>query len=132
MLRHLLLALPPLLLACGGGTVTDLVQDGSTNDAAPERDAAADGATDAAGPIACGKLICNGTDYCVHPCCGGPAPQCLPLPADGGACPSGTTLANCVSGPGCQALPCKPPEPYCSKTTDNCLANGRQVMCLCA
>lgn len=113
--------------ACGGGTLES--KDASADDAGDA--SSKDGAVEA-GPLACGKVICQGTDYCIHPCCGGAPPQCLPLPEDGGACPPGFAPANCPNGPGCQQNPCTPPPPYCSPKTDGCMANGREVTCVCA
>jgi hypothetical protein len=118
------------LVACGGTTLE--VGDAST-DGAPDDAAKSDGAIDA-GPFACGKEICQGSQFCIHPCCGGPPPQCLPLPEDGGKCPDGFQPANCPSGPGCQQKPCTPAPPYCAPTKEPCRTptNGRDVFCICA
>lgn len=123
------------LAACGGTTldVGDASADGATDDGSAKDGSAKDGSTDA-GPYGCGKEICQGNQFCIHPCCGGAPPQCLPLPADGGTCPDGFEPANCPNGPGCQQKPCTPPPPYCAPTKEPCgmTPNGRDVYCACA
>jgi len=73
-------------------------------------------------PVACGSTICEASQYCVIPCCGGTAPMCFPAPSDGSMCPTGshagcrsnfgtcTSPANC-----CQYDDCTPPPPYCTE-----------------
>ena len=90
--------------------------------------------------IACGSNTCSPTQFCVHPCCGGAPPACLPNPnPDGGTCPHGpctfvgpnaacNNLANC-----CAAAPCTPPAPYCAdKNPVGCLLQGRICLLTCA
>ncbi len=63
-------------------------------------------------PFACGKTTCTAAQYCVTPCCGGPAPACNPIPD--AVCPAGTTPSTCNGGlPGCVDGPRTPPAPYC-------------------
>jgi hypothetical protein len=80
----------------------------------------------------CGEGICTSGQLCVHPSCGGTAPQCNPLP-DGGQCPTGWTYrAICntapTPGPGCEAPPCIPPAPYCLTRPASC---GATPTCSC-
>ncbi|MBK6691171.1 MAG: hypothetical protein IPG50_03045 [Myxococcales bacterium] len=89
-------------------------------------------------PFACGKTTCTAAQYCVTPCCGGPAPACNPIP-DAGVCPAGTTPSTCNGGlPGCVDGPCTPPAPYCvdspSPPPSGCTleAGKRSFRCLCA
>ncbi len=112
------------LIALAGGCATDAMERG------------ADAGPDAADAGLCGGATCAAGQHCVHPCCGGAAPACDPLP-DGGACPPGTTpVASCPTsgGPGCQAGPCSPPPAYCSKAIPvGCqLDASGEVVCLCA
>jgi hypothetical protein len=90
------------------------------------------GGTGGSGGAGCGARACTNSELCVHPSCGGTAPQCNPLP-DGGQCPSGWTYrALCNSGPqpgpGCEAPPCTPPAPYCVTRPASC---GSTVTCSC-
>ena len=90
MNRWLLLS-PALFLvaACGGTTLesSDAGGDASSADAAKDT-SPSDGGPDTSGTYACGKLICQSGELCVHPCCGGAPPQCMPK-EDGGTCPAG-------------------------------------------
>jgi hypothetical protein len=87
-----------------------------------------------AGPDAqsCGGTVCNSTEVCVHPSCGGGNAICNPL-GDAAACPSGWTAAQCFSGggtvPGCQPPPCTPPAPYCFPLPAACVS-GPSCTCL--
>ncbi len=137
----------PLLAAsasCGGSAATSIA-DGGT-DALLDPDAAKDGATDAAepppalAPFACGAQTCGVREYCVHPCCGGPAPACEPRD-DGGACQPGFHAAACRGmQDGCQADDCKPEPPHCvaSPAQSGCFdpstsgPDPRQISCVCA
>lgn len=91
-------------------------------------------------PFACGKTTCSGTEYCIHPCCGGPGPTCDDLP-EGGTCPPGSTKGTCPSTgrDGCfNSVQCTPDPPYCvsdPKTVQFCNPNpdgSRNVSCVCA
>ncbi len=101
-----------LSVACGGAVDPfDGGEDGSA-------EAAPDGAPDASGPLTCGSDVCGGGEYCIHPCCGGAPPPCIPFD-DGGTCPAGYTPSNQCWGQqtgtsGCQPAPCTPPPPYCA------------------
>lgn len=89
----------------------------------------------------CGMTTCSANQYCVVPCCGGPAPLCFD-PPDGGACPDGSTQ-GCFSGASyacasvatcCQPVACTPPLPYCSDTlpSGGCSLQGRTCRLECA
>jgi hypothetical protein len=125
-MRAFILASILLAASCGGTTTEE--RDGSTD--APSSDAKSG---DLNGKYPCAQAMCESGEYCVHPCCGGAAPICSPLP-DAGNCPMGTHPANCSNGPGCQADPCKPPPPYCSsKPPVGCdYKMGRDVSCVCS
>jgi hypothetical protein len=89
-------------------------------------------------PFACGSTQCNANQYCVNPCCGGEAPQCVPAP-DSGVCPAGTTSGTCpgTETPGCISNGCTPPPPYCIDTPNppgGCTlkAGTRAYQCVCA
>ena len=90
------------------------------------------------GPFACGNAACAANQYCVQPCCGGPAPQCTPVP-DSGVCPGGTSLGSCpgTGTTGCVEGPCTPAPPYCIDTPTapaGCTLEGssRRFVCACA
>jgi hypothetical protein len=135
MNRWLLLS-PALFLAvaCGGTTLesSDAGVDGSA-DAAKDV-SPSDSGPDTSGTYACGKLICQTGELCVHPCCGGAPPQCMPK-EDGGTCPAGfVDDPSCNQGQGgCRPPPCTPPEPYCTSKPGQCgpPPSGRDVICLC-
>src|SRR4029077_14508263 len=81
---------------------------------------------------ACGARACTSSEICVHPSCGGTAPQCTAVP-DGGQCPQGWTYrAVCnmlpAPGPGCEAPPCTPPDAYCLTRPASC---GATPTCSC-
>ena len=126
---------PALLVvaACGGSTLetSDGGADGSA-DAAKDAPVG-DTGPDTSGPYACGKVLCQTGELCVHPCCGGAPPPCEPK-EDGGTCPPGYIAdPNCGIQGGCRPPPCTPPEPFCSQTS-TCgppPPNGRDVSCLC-
>jgi len=91
-----------------------------------------DGGADDGGTT-CGGQVCPSTQVCVHPCCGGAGPRCLPKP-EGGTCPAGTT-PGCQAGSddGCREDPCTPPPPYCADTPPvGCTLEGRNASCTCA
>lgn len=95
------------------------------------------GADAAADSGVCGSQVCGPGQYCVHPCCGGGAPLCLPPPEDGGTCPAGTSYTDsCISTglPGCEPEPCTPPPPYCSDEIPvGCSQEpDGQVVCVCS
>ena len=122
--------------ADGGGT-DGRAADSSAGDSALHEASSDDSATHDGASFACGTAVCPGTDYCVHPCCGGAPPACLPL-MDGGTCPTGTSYrASCglgAPGPGCMPDPCTPPAPYCAPTNDMCgppAPGTRDVSCAC-
>ena len=85
--------------------------------------------------ISCPQLFpraCTSSELCVHPSCGGTAPQCNPLP-DGGQCPTGWTYkAFCntspTPGPGCEEPPCTPAASFCVTRPASC---GATVTCSC-
>jgi hypothetical protein len=82
------------------------------------------------GSALCGARACTSSELCVHPSCGGSGPICTLLP-DGGQCPSGWTMrASCpfAAGPGCEAPPCTPPDPYCITPPASC---GATPTCAC-
>ena len=140
MLRvSFLLPLSILAAACGGTTLD--IADGSpdaSSDASSDSPKSDDGGIEA-GPLACGKLICQDTEYCIHPCCGGAAPQCLPV-LDGGGCPPGSSQGQCFGPNGLQlgcTTQCTPDPPFCSPKREACpsgggIPSGRNVSCMCA
>jgi hypothetical protein len=157
-MRRVHTALSVALLALGltggcGGTDSvgsiggDAGPDAPTSgDASQATDAprSADGSNDAPppanGPIPCGTTTCGATSYCVHPCCGGAPPACVPK-SDGGTCPAGTHPSSCIApgGEGCEADPCTPPPPYCTDDLKSlpfgCQSepqHPRDVNCVCA
>ncbi|HEX3850569.1 MAG TPA: hypothetical protein VGF76_23550 [Polyangiaceae bacterium] len=94
-----------------------------------------------AGVQSCGAATCGANQYCVVPCCGGPAPLCFP-PPDGGTCPEGSTT-GCFGGASdactnsatcCQPASCNPAPPYCSDTlpSSGCLLEDRTCHLECA
>jgi len=105
-----------LALACGGTTTDPLLDGGSegqAQDGQPQ-----DVAPDTNGPWPCGSSTCGSGDLCIHPCCGGAAPMCIPF-EDGGTCPAGYTPSTQCYGlgtgtSGCMPPPCTPPPPYCA------------------
>jgi hypothetical protein len=90
-------------------------------------------------PFACGTQTCGENQYCIHPCCGGPAPGCDDVPASG-TCPTGTHSAVCAhtGKQGCEQDACKPDPPYCiddPKKAPNCgdgMADNHDISCMCA
>ena len=106
------LVLGGLTLACGGVTIDPLLDGGSDG-------YSLDTGKDGSGPFACGTSTCTGDQICIHPCCGGAPPPCIPLD-DGGTCPSGTTYSpSCGGSGGCVEPPCTPPPPYCTPASSN-------------
>ena len=101
-----------LVFACGGSTVDPLdAGDGGTPEAGP----------DTSGPYPCGDTTCGNGDVCIHPCCGGAPPPCVPYD-DAGTCPAGYVPTDTCYGlgggsGGCMPPPCTPPPPYCAPTT---------------
>jgi len=71
---------------------------------------------DISGPrFYCGTTTCNGAlqQVCVHPCCGGPAPECMPKP-ENGVCPTDSIECMQEDGTaGCETT-CTPDPPYCA------------------
>jgi hypothetical protein len=66
------------------------------------------------GPYACGATTCQSGEICVHPCCGGAPPPCVPAD-DGGTCPAGYSFSGmCFNGGDCAPPPCTPPPAYCA------------------
>lgn len=127
-----------------GGSATDGSGNASGNAGAGNIsgtgavDASNDGPPPADAPFACGSTTCEPTQFCIHPCCGGPQPLCMPVP-DGGTCPSGwhsgcSSFGQCSNPSACCEMdPCAPPPPYCSAATfGGCLAEGRDCYLLCA
>jgi hypothetical protein len=81
--------------------------------------------------VGCGANTCGANAICVHPCCGGPLPQCVPM-TDAGGCPPGTSLGMCFmpgAGPmdGCTTT-CTPPAPFCAPVPQSC---GGTATCSC-
>lgn len=69
------------------------------------------------GSTSCGSETCGPDEICVRPCCGGPAPPCLPLP-EGGSCTAPNVPMLCDDGtPGCLEI-CTPPPPFCARAAD--------------
>lgn len=101
-----------------GGAINPFGDGGpdAAGDSQPQPDAQPDNNV----PWPCGDTTCNGSDICVHPCCGGVAPICEPED-DAGACPPDFTKGGpCVKGPNggdCAPPSCVPPPPYCSPST---------------
>ncbi|HSO37467.1 MAG TPA: hypothetical protein VLT33_33310 [Labilithrix sp.] len=132
--------------SCGGTTAMSVADagtgDGATGDASASPDGG-DGSTPplADAPFACGTATCRVDQYCLEPCCGGPAPQCQPA-TDAGTCPPGTHLGGSCAGRApdlCQPDPCVPAPPRCvdSVTGDGpieCRPSGssRILACVCA
>ena len=120
------------LMACGGTAAPNDdagTKDGTAGDVSIS-DATKDG-PNLDGPYACGTKTCTTGEYCIHPCCGGLPPPCVPR-VDGGACGPGSHAdPNCTEG--CRSDPCTPPPVYCAKN-DACingLTSGRDATCLC-
>jgi hypothetical protein len=106
--------------AGGGGTDAEEAVDGVASDA-PTAAEASRSETDA-GSFACGTTACNSSQLCVHPCCGGAAPSCMPVPSLGG-CPSNLVMVSACPGtgrPGCQNPPCTPNPPFCIDGASQC------------
>ena len=99
-------------VACGGSTIDP--GDGGGGDSGQQ-----DAAPDTWGPYPCGSNTCGSGEICVHPCCGGAMPACVPFTDDAGTCPQGYTPSNSCYGlpsgtSGCEPPPCTPPPPYCT------------------
>ena len=114
-----------LAVACGGSVVNvDGGSDGSNG---------GDGSNnqDGGGPFACGTTTCNGTQICVHPCCGG-AMICAPL-EDGGVCGPGLQITQTCPGTAPCGNVCMPAPPYCG-TSSQCMGAvmGRDCYLVCA
>jgi hypothetical protein len=145
-------AIAAVVVACGSETSNlggpDAASDASlTSDASGDVLILTDGSGDASndadppadGPFTCGNTTCGATQYCVNPCCGGAAPQCLANP-DGGPCPQGFTAGTCPQSgqQGCVQDACKPPPSYCIDSVDKAptgcmkLDASRSLTCLCA
>ena len=130
-----------------GSSLTDDGGEGgfSLGDGAGGGDAASKADGDSAAPpladapFACGNATCRVDQYCLQPCCGGPAPQCVPA-NDGGGCSPGFHPASCPGSgtQGCQEDPCTPPPASCiddpQKGGAGCEQQGssRFLQCLCA
>jgi hypothetical protein len=105
-------------------------------------DASGDALPPADGPFACGSQTCGATQYCLHPCCGGVAPACEPMP-DSGTCPPGTHSEQCqpwgggTFGANCRQDPCTPPPPSCiddpsqSHGCQSINPSSHDLFCLC-
>jgi hypothetical protein len=124
--------LAAVAVACGGATVGPLGDGGADAVADAPVDSPHDAPPDGAGPWACGATTCQGTDLCIHPCCGGAPPPCVPLD-DAGVCPDGyVESSQCYNlggtNYGCAPPPCTPPPPYCSPgPSPNCSQWGQQT-----
>jgi hypothetical protein len=138
-------------LGCGGVVSTTPWDAGVTvADGSAEVGVAEGGAPDSAGSFACGTTTCLPGQLCVHPCCGGPAPPCIPTADSGPPCPQGWEYVYACPGYpnyGCQAPACTPAAPFCIDGAAQCStacgcsaptcgtcppASGRDVQCLCA
>ena len=124
----------------GPGCTARLCSDGQAHDDAWRADSGVPDSRvlDSVSPFfSCAKTLCiRGSQVCVHPCCGGARPQCLPKP-DAGPCPEGTR-EGCSSGEaGCETT-CTPDPPYCTETAPaGCdslqgVADQQHAFCLCA
>jgi hypothetical protein len=140
-----------LLIAtsCGSGTTTGQVDGGEGGVAHDGGDAAlrSDGDSGetplADAPFPCGKTTCRVDQYCLQPCCGGPAPRCEPA-NDAGGCPPGFLPGLCfpLGGTGniqgCKEAPCTPDPPSCIDDPEQrgptCERQGasRYLSCVCA
>src|SRR4029453_4492466 len=78
--------------ASGSGGTTGTAGNGGRGGAAGAggRGGTGGGSGGTGGLTPCGEGICTSGQLCVHPSCGGTAPQCTP-PPDGGQCPTGWT-----------------------------------------
>lgn len=87
---------------------------------------------DAGVPTGCGGATCAATDLCIHPCCGGAGPVCMPTP-DGGPCDTGEACTLPDGANGCRTI-CTPPPPYCAPVPPaGCMIDtSGEVLCLCA
>lgn len=116
-----------LAIACGGATVD---VDGGP-------DVQQEAAPDTSGPYPCGTTTCQSGEVCVHPCCGGAPPPCVPF-EDAGVCPAGYQPSNYCNGYqyGCAPPPCTPPPPYCTPASSGCpysgMSSGRDCYEECA
>jgi hypothetical protein len=145
-----------LLQACGGAVALSAAEsdgggpdarggadagahDAAAHDAAP-RDASADSIPPADGPVPCGSTTCDPAAFCVHPCCGGAVPPCMPAD-DAGACPPGTHRGCFPDGDPsqCQQDPCTPAPPFCSPNAScdpgagpETFVQGHDVSCVCS
>jgi hypothetical protein len=91
----------------------------------------------------CGEHVCGPGQVCIHPCCGGAAPTCHPLP-DGGRCDVNEMYLSSCAAPGvggCIPFNCVPPPAFCANVSAPCAcpsgssclpasASG-DVSCLC-
>jgi hypothetical protein len=119
---------------CSGGTwsvsITDVYCPPADSGGPPPADA----------PFACGTKTCGPNQYCLQPCCGGPAPQCQPAD-DAGGCPAGFHPGVCSgsAGQGCVEDNCIPDPPKCiddpvkeGTGCDPVDKSSRILMCQCA
>jgi hypothetical protein len=162
---YLSLAIPMVSAACGSvgsgsGDAGYQREDASTDagslsgdaEYAADADAAdspvqSDSGAPDSGSFACGTATCGQGQLCVHPCCGGAAPSCLP--EAGGCSPPFVTVSSCpgTGKPGCMAPPCTPDPPFCIDAANQCESacactgdgcaecrsiDRADIMCLCA
>jgi hypothetical protein len=116
------------VVACGG-TVIDI--DGGGTDSGNKDSGNETGCTDCfdAATFSCGKTFCNGSEICIHGCCGG-AQICAPL-EDGGTCPQGLSISQqCPPDSPCSNV-CTPPEPYCGTQNECSMVQGHDCYLLC-
>ncbi|MDP3273591.1 MAG: hypothetical protein Q8Q09_00245 [Deltaproteobacteria bacterium] len=128
-------------VGCGPASTSDAGTDG-----AMVADASDATARDVVRSEFCGTQVCLASQICVVPCCGGPAPQCLP-PDDAGVCPMGSTMTTCRDGmvgcvmsctPAPPSCVTPPPESECNGTTCPACPTGSGIringliQCLCA
>jgi hypothetical protein len=113
------------VVACGG-TIVDV--DGGTDSGGGDS-GGKDVVTTDGGSFSCGKVLCNGSEICIHGCCGG-AQICAALD-DGGTCPNGLSISQqCPPQEPCTNI-CAPPEPYCGTENECSMVQGHDCYLLC-
>jgi hypothetical protein len=128
----------PMTSSSATATSTAATETAATETATTETatTAVAESSTGPGEPFACTEeLTCNAGEICVLPCCGGPAPACFPLPADGDCgtgyldeggvrcCQNDPDPVACMQMQWCVPGPCVADPPYCA-TADEVTCNG--------
>lgn len=122
-----------LTLGCRAddGTATAATDSASTSTASTAAStsaastAASTSAATTGGAVSCTEsLTCPGGQVCVLPCCGGPAPACTDVNAEG-KCNSGDTPIPadqcrfpCAGTTCCPPVTCTPDPPFCADAAD--------------